>query len=124
MVILILVEVFVFHYSSPSQRSATSLPGRLVKACRQVTAGMVYLSKKCFVHRDLAARNVLVNENETCKVQKIQQLTFEADYFMMNFSFSQIGDFGMSRDLEDEHYYVSHGGKIPVKWTAPEVCMR
>ena len=27
----------------------------------------------------------------------------------------------MSRDLMDESYYVSHGGKIPVKWTAPEV---
>ena len=27
----------------------------------------------------------------------------------------------MSRDLVDESYYVSHGGKIPVKWTAPEV---
>ena len=26
----------------------------------------------------------------------------------------------MSRDLEDENYYFSHGGKIPVKWTAPE----
>ena len=26
----------------------------------------------------------------------------------------------MSRDLADEDYYVSHGGKIPVKWTAPE----
>ena len=26
----------------------------------------------------------------------------------------------MSRDLADEQYYVSHGGKIPVKWTAPE----
>ena len=26
----------------------------------------------------------------------------------------------MSRDLEDESYYVSQGGKIPVKWTAPE----
>ncbi len=26
----------------------------------------------------------------------------------------------MSRDLENESYYVSHGGKIPVKWTAPE----
>ena len=26
----------------------------------------------------------------------------------------------MSRDLQ-ENYYVSHGGKIPVKWTAPEV---
>ena len=34
----------------------------------------------------------------------------------------QIADFGMSRDLMDENYYVSHGGKIPVKWTAPEVC--
>ena len=33
----------------------------------------------------------------------------------------QIGDFGMSRNLEDEDYYISHGGKIPVKWTAPEV---
>ena len=32
----------------------------------------------------------------------------------------QVADFGMSRDLADENYYVSHGGKIPVKWTAPE----
>jgi len=27
----------------------------------------------------------------------------------------------MSRELMDENYYVSRGGKIPVKWTAPEV---
>ncbi len=27
----------------------------------------------------------------------------------------------MSRDLMDETYYISHGGKIPVRWTAPEV---
>ena len=33
---------------------------------------------------------------------------------------SQIADFGLSRDLQHENYYVSHGGKIPVKWTAPE----
>ena len=33
----------------------------------------------------------------------------------------QIGDFGMSRDLLDENYYVSKGGMIPLKWTAPEV---
>ena len=26
----------------------------------------------------------------------------------------------MSRDLEDADYYVSSGGMIPVKWTAPE----
>ena len=31
----------------------------------------------------------------------------------------KISDFGMSRDLADETYYVSHGGMIPVKWTAP-----
>ena len=34
----------------------------------------------------------------------------------------QIADFGMSRDLLDENYYITSGGKIPVKWTAPEVC--
>ena len=33
----------------------------------------------------------------------------------------QISDFGMSRDLAQEDYYISHGGKVPVKWTAPEV---
>ena len=33
----------------------------------------------------------------------------------------QIGDFGMSRDLLQENYYVSQGGMIPLKWTAPEV---
>jgi ephrin-B len=26
----------------------------------------------------------------------------------------------MSRNLEDENYYFSQGGKIPIKWTAPE----
>ena len=33
----------------------------------------------------------------------------------------KIADFGMSRDLLDESYYVSHAKKIPIKWTAPEV---
>ena len=32
----------------------------------------------------------------------------------------QIADFGMSRALQDTDYYISRGGKIPVKWTAPE----
>ena len=32
----------------------------------------------------------------------------------------QISDFGMSRGLENDSYYVSRGGMIPVKWTAPE----
>ena len=32
----------------------------------------------------------------------------------------QIGDFGMSRGMEADHY-ESSGGVIPVKWSAPEV---
>ena len=28
--------------------------------------------------------------------------------------------FGLSRNLKHEDYYISQGGKIPVKWTAPE----
>ena len=35
-------------------------------------------------------------------------------------TYIQIADFGLSRDLHHEDYYISHGGKIPVKWTAPE----
>ncbi len=36
------------------------------------------------------------------------------------YSSAQIADFGLSRDLEDENYYTSSGGMIPVKWTSPE----
>ena len=27
----------------------------------------------------------------------------------------------MARDVADDNYYVTTGGKIPIKWTAPEV---
>ncbi|KAL5473077.1 hypothetical protein EMCRGX_G027518 [Ephydatia muelleri] len=84
---------------SSSSLSQLELPHSLLSFCRQIAAGMCYLANKGFVHRDLAARNILVSEDDQCK----------------------IADFGMSRDLEDSAYYVStHGGKIPVKWTAPE----
>ena len=32
----------------------------------------------------------------------------------------QIADFGMCRDLEEDYYYKRKGGRIPLKWTAPE----
>ena len=35
----------------------------------------------------------------------------------------QIADFGMSRDLINDYYYIMSGEMIPVKWTAPEVCI-
>ena len=41
----------------------------------------------------------------------------------MLYALIQVADFGMSKDLADEDYYLSHGGKIPVKWTAPEALL-
>ncbi|CAL1543321.1 unnamed protein product [Lymnaea stagnalis] len=74
---------------------------QLVGMMRGVASGMKYLSEMGFVHRDLAARNILVNENLVCKV----------------------ADFGLSREIESdttEGAYTTTGGKIPVRWTAPE----
>ncbi|CAL9704860.1 unnamed protein product [Knipowitschia caucasica] len=73
---------------------------QLVGMLRGISAGMKYLSDMNYVHRDLAARNVLVNSNLECKVS----------------------DFGLSRVLEDdaEGTYTTRGGKIPIRWTAPE----
>ncbi|GAB6031351.1 hypothetical protein CHUAL_009137 [Chamberlinius hualienensis] len=73
---------------------------QLVKMLRGIASGMQYLSEMNYVHRDLAARNVLVNANLMCK----------------------IADFGLSREIESatEGAYTTRGGKIPVRWTAPE----
>ena len=27
----------------------------------------------------------------------------------------------MSRNIMNKDYYISHGGQVPIKWTAPEV---
>ncbi|XP_031573994.1 ephrin receptor 1-like [Actinia tenebrosa] len=71
---------------------------QFLRMARDIAAGMQYLHSLAFVHRDLAARNILLDSDMTCK----------------------IGDFGMSRDLVEGDYYTSRGGRIPVKWTAPE----
>ncbi|XP_013917497.1 PREDICTED: ephrin type-A receptor 5 isoform X3 [Thamnophis sirtalis] len=73
---------------------------QLVGMLRGIASGMKYLSDMGYVHRDLAARNILINSNLMCKVS----------------------DFGLSRILEDdpEAAYTTRGGKIPIRWTAPE----
>ena len=39
------------------------------------------------------------------------------------YTYFQIADFGLSKKLADDtEYYVTSGGKVPVVWTAPEVC--
>ena len=78
---------------------------------------MEYFSRKKFVHRDLAARNILVSAEGTgvCKVKDIVK------NLLIYLSILKIADFGMSRDLQNESYYISQSKKIPIKWTAPEV---
>ncbi|XP_055604845.1 ephrin type-B receptor 5 isoform X6 [Uranotaenia lowii] len=72
---------------------------QLIGMLRGIAAGMSYLSDMNYVHRDLAARNVLVNSSLVCK----------------------IADFGLSREIENaSDAYTTRGGKIPVRWTAPE----
>uniref|UniRef100_A0A6Q2YJ28 non-specific protein-tyrosine kinase n=1 Tax=Esox lucius TaxID=8010 RepID=A0A6Q2YJ28_ESOLU len=64
----------------------------------QICKALVYLSGMNVVHRDIAVRNVLVASADCVK----------------------LGDFGLSRYIEDEEYYKSSVTRLPIKWMAPE----
>ncbi|CAH8455688.1 unnamed protein product [Schistosoma turkestanicum] len=77
---------------------------QLLYMLRDVACGMNYLSRLNFVHRDLAARNILVDKFNVCKVS----------------------DFGLTRKCDsdsDEDAYTFTGGKVPIRWMAPEAIM-
>ncbi|XP_067603365.1 ephrin type-A receptor 1 isoform X4 [Pseudorca crassidens] len=81
------------------EREDQLVPGQLVAMLQGIASGMNYLSDHSYVHRDLAARNILVSQNLCCKVS----------------------DFGLTRLLDNfDGTYETQGGKIPIRWTAPE----
>jgi len=71
---------------------------QLIKYVYQLSQALFYLEQKNFVHRDVAARNILVFSSTCIK----------------------LGDFGLSRYMEDQNYYTASKGKLPIKWMAPE----
>ena len=66
-----------------------------ISCCSDTAAGMEYLEAHKVIHRDLAARNVLISQDSVAKVC----------------------DFGLAASTEGRKV---DGGKVPIKWTAPE----
>lgn len=68
----------------------------------QVAVGMRHMHELQFLHRDLAARNILLDRNLCAKV----------------------GDFGMTRSINEENTAASPEFILPVRWAAPECFSR
>uniref|UniRef100_A0A8K9UW54 non-specific protein-tyrosine kinase n=1 Tax=Oncorhynchus mykiss TaxID=8022 RepID=A0A8K9UW54_ONCMY len=83
-------------YLVEQQRSLTSVT--LVLYSLQICKALAYLEGLNMVHRDIAVRNVLVASADCVK----------------------LGDFGLSRYVEDEDYYKASLSRLPIKWMAPE----
>uniref|UniRef100_A0A671NYP9 non-specific protein-tyrosine kinase n=1 Tax=Sinocyclocheilus anshuiensis TaxID=1608454 RepID=A0A671NYP9_9TELE len=83
-------------YLTKNQQSLINVT--LVLFSLQICKALVYLQGMNMVHRDIAVRNVLVATPESVK----------------------LGDFGLSRYIEDEEYYKASVTRLPIKWMAPE----
>nr|XP_015832385.1 protein tyrosine kinase 2 beta, b isoform X1 [Nothobranchius furzeri]XP_015832386.1 protein tyrosine kinase 2 beta, b isoform X1 [Nothobranchius furzeri] len=84
------------NYLNQNQNTLTNTT--LILFVLQICKALVYLSGVNVVHRDIAVRNVLVASPECVK----------------------LGDFGLSRYIEDEEYYKASITRLPIKWMAPE----
>ncbi|KAK7906882.1 hypothetical protein WMY93_015494 [Mugilogobius chulae] len=84
------------HYLVQNQKTLTVIT--LVLFSLQICKALVYLEGVNMVHRDIAVRNILVASPDCVK----------------------LGDFGLSRYIEDEEYYKASVTRLPIKWMAPE----
>ncbi|XP_069370903.1 protein tyrosine kinase 2 beta, b isoform X2 [Paralichthys olivaceus] len=84
------------NYLTQKENDLTNMT--LVLFSLQICKALVYLSGVNVVHRDIAVRNVLVASQVCVK----------------------LGDFGLSRYIEDEEYYKASVTRLPIKWMAPE----
>uniref|UniRef100_A0A8B9KTD2 non-specific protein-tyrosine kinase n=1 Tax=Astyanax mexicanus TaxID=7994 RepID=A0A8B9KTD2_ASTMX len=84
------------NYLTQNKNTLTNVT--LVLFSLQICKALVYLQGKNMVHRDIAVRNVLVATPECVK----------------------LGDFGLSRYIENEEYYKASITRLPIKWMAPE----
>uniref|UniRef100_A0A8B9H4K2 non-specific protein-tyrosine kinase n=1 Tax=Astyanax mexicanus TaxID=7994 RepID=A0A8B9H4K2_ASTMX len=84
------------QYLVENQQKLTNV--NLVLYSLQICKALAYLEGINMVHRDIAVRNVLVAKPECVK----------------------LGDFGLSRYIEEEEYYKASVSRLPIKWMAPE----
>ncbi|XP_006153293.1 protein-tyrosine kinase 2-beta isoform X3 [Tupaia chinensis] len=96
----IIMELYPYgelgHYLERNKNSLKVLT--LVLYSLQICKAMAYLESINCVHRDIAVRNILVASPECVK----------------------LGDFGLSRYIEDEEYYKASVTRLPIKWMSPE----
>ncbi|XP_048046371.1 protein-tyrosine kinase 2-beta isoform X3 [Megalobrama amblycephala] len=84
------------NYLTENQQKLTN--ATLILYSLQISKALAYLEGVNMVHRDIAVRNVLVAKPDCVK----------------------LGDFGLSRYIEDEEYYKASVTRLPIKWMAPE----
>ncbi|XP_015213508.1 protein-tyrosine kinase 2-beta isoform X1 [Lepisosteus oculatus] len=84
------------NYLTDNKHNLTT--ATLILYSLQICKALAYLEGVNMVHRDIAVRNVLVAAPECVK----------------------LGDFGLSRYIEDEEYYKASVTRLPIKWMAPE----
>uniref|UniRef100_A0A8C5E8G7 non-specific protein-tyrosine kinase n=1 Tax=Gouania willdenowi TaxID=441366 RepID=A0A8C5E8G7_GOUWI len=84
------------NYLTQNQHTLTNTT--LVLFSVQICKALVFLEGVNMVHRDIAVRNVLVASPDCVK----------------------LGDFGLSRYIEEEEYYKASVTRLPIKWMAPE----